>query len=147
MLVKIFAALSAIATVLTVALTALAETGWNLLWIVPLLLIGYFLASNALYVLLMYLGTQFFIDLNKPQSRPSKFCRWHLDQIAKTACLYFGAKIHVTGVRRSPPTAVFSSSATTGRSLTLPSWLRRWISTASYTYRKRATSVCSSAES
>ena len=40
MLVKIFAALSAIATVLTVALTALAETGWNLLWIVPLLLIG-----------------------------------------------------------------------------------------------------------
>ena len=97
MLVKIFAALSAIATVLTVALTALAETGWNLLWIVPLLLIGYFLASNALYVLLMYLGTQLFIDLNKPQSRPSKFCRWHLDQIAKTACLYLGAKIHVTG--------------------------------------------------
>lgn len=102
MLVKIFAALSAIATVLTVALTALAETGWNLLWIVPLLLIGYFLASNALYVLLMYLGTQLFIDLNKPQSRPSKFCRWHLDQIAKTACLYLGAKIHVTGEEKIP---------------------------------------------
>lgn len=101
-LIYIFAGLSIIATALTVALTSLAGAGLSLLWIVPLLLLGYFIAGHAVYASIMYLGTQLFVDLNKPQSKPSKFCRWHLDQIAKVACLYMGARIHVTGEELIP---------------------------------------------
>lgn len=101
-LIYIFIVLSVVSTMLTVALTSLATAGVSLLWIVPLLLLGYYLAWHIVYATFMYLGTQLFVDLNKPQSKPSKFCRWHLDQIAKVACLYMGARIHVTGEELIP---------------------------------------------
>lgn len=101
-LIYIFIALAVISTLLTVLLTSLASAGLSLLWIVPLLLLGYYLAWHIVYATFMYLGTQLFVDLNKPQSKPSKFCRWHLDQIAKVACYYMGARIHVTGEELIP---------------------------------------------
>lgn len=101
-LIYIFVGLSIVSTALTVFLTSLASAGLSLLWIVPLLLLGYYLAWHIVYATFMYLGTQLFVDLNKPQSKPSKFCRWHLDQIAKVACLYMGARIHVTGEELIP---------------------------------------------
>lgn len=102
LILYIFAGLSVVSTLLTVLLTSLMSAGLSLLWIVPLLLLGYFIAWHIVYASIMYLGTQLFVDLNKPQSRPSKFCRWHLDQIAKAACFYMGARIHVNGEELIP---------------------------------------------
>lgn len=102
MLMKILAAVGAAATALIVFLTDLAHSGLNLLWIVPLLLLGCFLAANVLYAVLLLVITELAISMKKPNDKPSKFWRWTLEALADWLCAWGRIKVECTGLEKLP---------------------------------------------
>lgn len=102
MLIKTFAVISAVMTALNVILTPLASQGAALLWIVPLKLLIYFLALNVAYAIMIFVGTELTIKLDKPQEKQSKFWGRNLEAIADWLCMYGRVKVHYTGAEKLP---------------------------------------------
>ncbi len=102
MLIKIFAALGAVSTAFIVALTELAQRGAALIWIVPLLWLGCFAAANILYALIIFIGSELTISLDKPNDEPSKFWSWNLEAISDWLCTWGRANVEITGLEKLP---------------------------------------------
>ncbi|MDO4816050.1 MAG: lysophospholipid acyltransferase family protein [Bacillota bacterium] len=102
MLIKIMAAMGAAATALIVFLTDLAHSGLSLLWIVPLLLLGCFIAANVVYAILILIGTELAISLKKPNDNPAKFWRWTLEALSEWLCTWGRVKVECTGLEKLP---------------------------------------------
>lgn len=102
MLIKLMAAAGAAATALTVLLTDLAGRGADLIWICPLLLLGFFLAANVLYAVLMFIICSCTISLEKPNDKPSPFWEWSLEAIADWLYFWCRLKVHVSGMEKLP---------------------------------------------
>ena len=102
MLVKILAVLESAATLLTVLCTELLHKGWNLLWIVPLTFAAWYLLINVLYVLILFIGTELTVKLDKEQETPSPLWSRVLETTAEYLCTYGRIRIHLTGMEKLP---------------------------------------------
>ncbi|MCF0138352.1 MAG: 1-acyl-sn-glycerol-3-phosphate acyltransferase [Oscillospiraceae bacterium] len=102
MLVKIMAVLSLVLTALTASLTGIAGSGAALIWIIPLMLLGFFLAANVVYALVMLIATELLINLKKPNDNPKKFWNWNLEAIADWLKFWGRIKVHCIGFEKLP---------------------------------------------
>lgn len=73
-----------------------------LIWIVPLMLIGFIVGLAFLYVLSMFILSELFVDLDKPQERPSKFWLRQSNAVAVAMCTIFNIRVHVSGLEMIP---------------------------------------------
>lgn len=99
---KILIGTSAVSTAAIVALTDLSGSGAKLLWAVPALLAGNFLADSVLYAGFAYIGSELTIDLNKQNDEPSKFWSRQLELISEWLCCWGRIKVEVTGLEKLP---------------------------------------------
>lgn len=102
MLNKFIAVLSAAATAITVFFTELSGRGTDLIWLCPLLLMGYFVGLTIVYVVLLYFGTELTISLKKPNDVPNKFWSRVLEILPEWLCFYGRIKVHVSGLEKLP---------------------------------------------
>lgn len=102
MIIKILAAISAVCTAVTVIFSSLAGRGADLIWLCPLLLLGFFAAVNVLYALMIFIGTELTIDLKKPNDKPSKFWSRTLEDISDWLAFYGRIRVHITGMEKLP---------------------------------------------
>lgn len=102
MLFTIFAGISAVLTGILGFTKFLDQPVYNLIWLVPLMLIGFFVAAMLLYVLIMYILTEIFCDMDEPVDEPKKFWLAQYDALAVAMCMFFNIRVHVTGLEKVP---------------------------------------------
>lgn len=102
MLLKIFAGIGACGSVLQTALSGGSGSAAKTALMLCLRFLEYFFGAHVAYALLMYIGTELFIDLKKPQEKPSKFWIWHLRQVADLLCFWARVDIISTGEELIP---------------------------------------------
>lgn len=102
MIIKSTAAISAVCTAVTLMLSELAGRGAALVWICPILLLGYFAALNVLCALMIFIGSELTIDLKKPNDEPSKFWSCMLEDISDWLTFFGRVRVHLTGMEKLP---------------------------------------------
>jgi len=102
MMNKTIAALSAVAEAAIILLTDLKNCGSSLIWIIPLLFAGCFVAATALYVVYVYIATWLTIDFEKPNDVPSKFWSRKLEDIADWLNFWGRMKVESSGLEMLP---------------------------------------------
>lgn len=102
MLLTILTGISAVLTGILSFTLFISEPVYKLIWIVPLLLIGFFIALAVIYVLIMYILTAIFCDFDKPVDEPKKFWLVQYNALAVAICTLFNVRVHVTGLEKVP---------------------------------------------
>lgn len=102
MLLTVLMGISAIITAVMTFTLYISQPVYNLIWIVPLLLIIFFVGAALLYVILLFIITELFVDLNRPQERPSKFWLAQFNALAVAICTVCNLRVHVTGLEKVP---------------------------------------------
>lgn len=105
MLIGIFATLSLLASLGVCALAdAFAGLAW--LWMLPLSVVGVFLALIGLWFLLMIiLGTT--ADMDKKQEQDSKLYRWTMQSTVDALLPLLGVRVHTKGFEQELPKGRF----------------------------------------
>ena len=96
----VYSVLSVISSFTILYFTGYLKT-WNLLWRVPLIAVGCFLALVLLFLLLIYLST-LFVDMRKRVDRPSSYFRFLLNQFSVVALTFAGVHVHTSGLEKVP---------------------------------------------
>ena len=102
MLLKLFTGTGAAAAIITSVLTWSKGIWYENLGKSVLYFIGYSYAANLLGILGLFVISEVFVDLNKPQETPSKFFRKMLEDIADYMCVSARIRLHVTGEEKLP---------------------------------------------
>lgn len=92
-----------VSAVLSVGLSALNNwyTSWDVIWKLPVLFAGIFVALVLLFLLVLVVSC-LFVDPKKLVEKPSRYFRFMLNQFCKLALDLGGVKIHVTGLEKVP---------------------------------------------
>lgn len=105
MLIKIFAAASAVAT------AAVTLTRPIVNWYTAVLNALIMFAGGYISAHLAYLAAMFFVvhpvDMDEPVEKPTRFWQWTLSEVADTICTYLGARVHVSGEEKLPTDSRF----------------------------------------
>ena len=96
----VYSVLSVISSFTILYFTGYLKT-WNLLWRVPLIAVGCFLALVLLFLLLIYIST-LFVDMRKRVDRPSSYFRFLLNQFSVVALTFAGVHVHTSGLEKVP---------------------------------------------
>lgn len=96
----VYSVLSIISSFTILYFTGYLKT-WNLLWRVPLIAVGCFLALVLLFLLLIYIST-LFVDMRKRVDRPSSYFRFLLNQFSVVALTFAGVHVHTSGLEKVP---------------------------------------------
>lgn len=102
MLLTILTGISAVLTGVFTFTLYIHQPVYNLIWIVPLMLVIFFVGVALLYVLLMYVLTAVFCDFDKPVDKPKKFWVSQYNALAVAICTIFNLRVHVTGLEKVP---------------------------------------------
>jgi len=102
-LINNLGALSAVST----GLTAAVKPDFRVWWKLPLLAAGYFAGYQVLTIVLAYIGSEVFIDLEKKYDKPDKFWEWLYYEFADLLCFYGRVRIHVSGEEKLPEDSRF----------------------------------------
>lgn len=81
-------------------LTPMADSLWNLLWLILMVPAGFALSFGLYLVCLLFWG--FTVNTKKVRDKPSKIALWNLTQGATGACFFCRAHIKVTGLEKLP---------------------------------------------
>ena len=92
-----------VSAVLSAGLSALYNwyASWDVLWKLPVLFAGIFVALVLLFLLVLVVSC-LFVDPKKLVEKPSRYFRFMLNQFCKLALDLGGVKIHVTGLEKVP---------------------------------------------
>ena len=92
-----------VSAVLSAGLSALSNwyASWDVLWKLPVLFAGIFVALVLLFLLVLVVSC-LFVDPKKLVEKPSRYFRFMLNQFCKLALDLGGVKIHVTGLEKVP---------------------------------------------
>lgn len=92
-----------VSAVLSAGLSALNNwyTSWDVMWKLPVLFAGIFVALVLLFLLVLVVSC-LFVDPKKLVEKPSRYFRFMLNQFCKLALDLGGVKIHVTGLEKVP---------------------------------------------
>ena len=74
---------------------------WSVLWKLPLLCVGCFVAMVLLFLLVLVVSC-LFVDPKKPLETPSPYFRFLLNQFSKLAFDLGGVRVHAAGLERVP---------------------------------------------
>ena len=74
---------------------------WSVLWKLPLLCVGCFVAMVLLFLLVLAVSC-LFVDPKKPVETPSPYFRFLLNQFSKLAFDLGGVRVHAAGLERVP---------------------------------------------
>lgn len=101
-------ALLALSAVCSAAFCALNGwfSGWDILWRLPLLLLGCFLALVLLFLLVLVVSC-LFVDPKKPAEKPSRYFRFLLNQFSNLAFTLGGVRVHTQGLEKVPRSGRF----------------------------------------
>ncbi len=96
----VYSILSVISSFTILYVTGYLKT-WHVLWRVPLIAAGCFLALVLLFLLVIYIST-LFVDKRKLQERPSGYFRFLLSQFSTIALAFMGVHVHTSGLEKVP---------------------------------------------
>ena len=99
-MVYVLFALSAVLSAGCSALYGWYES-WSVLWKLPLLCVGCFVAMVLLFLLVLVVSC-LFVDPKKPLETPSPYFRFLLNQFSKLAFDLGGVRVHAAGLERVP---------------------------------------------
>lgn len=102
MLLAILTGISALVTGILSFTVFFNQPAYDLIWIVPLLLVGFFIAMTVVYVLILYVLTAIFCDFDKPVDDPRKFWTVQYEALAVAVCTLFNVRVHITGLEKVP---------------------------------------------
>ncbi len=96
----VYSVLSVISSFSILYFTGYLKT-WHLLWRVPLIAVGCFLALVLLFLLVVYIST-LFVDMRKKQDKPSSYFRFLLNQFSVVTLTFAGVHVHTSGLDKVP---------------------------------------------
>lgn len=96
----VYSVLSIISSFSILYFTGYLKT-WHLLWRVPLIAVGCFLALVLLFLLVVYIST-LFVDMRKKQDKPSSYFRFLLNQFSVVTLTFAGVHVHTSGLDKVP---------------------------------------------
>ena len=96
----VYSVLSVISSFSILYFTGYLKT-WHLLWRVPLIAVGCFLALVLLFLLVVYIST-LFVDMRKKQDKPSSYFRFLLNQFSVVTLTFAGVHVHTSGLDKLP---------------------------------------------
>lgn len=96
----VYSVLSVISSFSILYFTGYLKT-WHLLWRVPLIAVGCFLALLLLFLLVVYIST-LFVDMRKKQDKPSSYFRFLLNQFSVVTLTFAGVHVHTSGLDKVP---------------------------------------------
>lgn len=96
----VYSVLSIISSFSILYFTGYLKT-WHLLWRVPLIAVGCFLALVLLFLLVVYIST-LFVDMRKKQDKPSSYFRFLLNQFSVVTLTFAGVHVHASGLDKVP---------------------------------------------
>lgn len=96
----VYSVLSVISSFSILYFTGYLKT-WHLLWRVPLIAVGCFLALVLLFLLVVYIST-LFVDMRKKQDKPSSYFRFLLNQFSAVTLTFAGVHVHTSGLDKVP---------------------------------------------
>ncbi|MCI5993095.1 MAG: 1-acyl-sn-glycerol-3-phosphate acyltransferase [Clostridiales bacterium] len=96
----VYSVLSIISSFSILYFTGYLKT-WHLLWRVPLIAVGCFLALVLLFLLVVYSST-LFVDMRKKQDKPSSYFRFLLNQFSVVTLTFAGVHVHTSGLDKVP---------------------------------------------
>ena len=96
----VYSVLSIISSFSILYFTGYLKT-WHLLWRVPLIAVGCFLALLLLFLLVVYIST-LFVDMRKKQDKPSSYFRFLLNQFSVVTLTFAGVHVHTSGLEKVP---------------------------------------------